>query len=116
MFEIREKPLSLANYKDTDYISIFDLFFDYYSPIFLKKDKFAQYLVEKDNMDLFGWVYLNNKKYEPVYLNGDEKAVFFMPNKRGEMEEYYEKLWGRYYFLFQERWQPGGNTREKVGI
>ena len=38
MAEIRDKPISLKNYKDTDYISLFDLYFDYYSPIFLKKN------------------------------------------------------------------------------
>ena len=69
MAEIREKPLSLRNYKDSEYISVFDLFFDYYSPIFLKKNKFSEYLVNKDDPEYFGWVHLNNRKCAPVYLN-----------------------------------------------
>ena len=47
MAELREKPLTLRNYRDTEFISLFDMYFDYYSPIFLKKDKFCEYLVEK---------------------------------------------------------------------
>ena len=50
MFQIRDKPITLKNYKDTDYISLFDLYFDQYSPIFLKKDNFCHYLVGKDEM------------------------------------------------------------------
>lgn len=48
MFKIREKPLKLSNYKDTDYISLFDLYFDLYSPVFMKRDNFTHYLVGKD--------------------------------------------------------------------
>lgn len=81
MFQIRDKPITLKNYKDTDYISLFDLYFDQYSPIFLKKDNFCHYLVGKDEMQYFGWVHLNNKKCSPVYLTTGQKAAFFHANK-----------------------------------
>ena len=71
MAEIRDKPLSLRNYRDTDYISIFDLYFDYYSPIFLKKNQFSEYLVNKDDPEYFGWVHFNNRKCNPVYLKAN---------------------------------------------
>lgn len=85
MFEIREKPISLRNYRDTDYVSLFDLYFDEYSPIFLKKDHFAQYLVGKDEIQYFGWVYLNNKKCTPVYLKPGQKAAFFHSVKESQV-------------------------------
>jgi hypothetical protein len=45
MFELREKPFStLQNYRNTKYISLFDLYFDYYTPIFFKRSYYDAYL------------------------------------------------------------------------
>jgi hypothetical protein len=68
MVEIREKPMTLSTYRNTDYISLFELYFDYYSPIYLKHDNFCHYLVGKDDKDNFGWVYLNKNNCKPVYV------------------------------------------------
>jgi hypothetical protein len=59
MVEIREKPMTLTTYRNTNYISLFELYFDYYSPIYLKHDNFSHYLVGKDEKEYFGWVHLN---------------------------------------------------------
>lgn len=49
MFEIRDKPIStLQNYKNSRYISLFDLFFDYYTPIFFKRTYYNMYLIGFD--------------------------------------------------------------------
>ncbi len=73
--------MTLSNYKDTDYISLFDLYFNSYSPIFMKKDNFTQYLVGKDEKEYFGWVHLNNRKCAPVYLASGQKAAYFYAPK-----------------------------------
>ena len=45
MVEIRDKPFSsLQSYYNTKYISLFDLYFNYYSPIFFKRDSYVDYL------------------------------------------------------------------------
>lgn len=62
-------------------ISLFDLYFEYYSPIFFKRDHFREYLVgfEKEaplpNSRYFGNVYLNYRRIPKVYLSKDEKVV-----------------------------------------
>lgn len=116
MFELRDKPISLRNYKDTEYVSLFDLYFDYYSPMFLKKDQFCQYLVGKDEPELFGWVYLNHRKCQPQYIKKGEKYVFFISNRLPEWEEVNRKIWNGYYQKYEDRWLPGGNTKARVGI
>jgi hypothetical protein len=55
-------------------ISLFDLYFEYYSPIFFKRDHFREYLVgfEKEaplpNSRYFGNVFLNYRRVPKVYL------------------------------------------------
>jgi hypothetical protein len=50
MFELRDKPFStLQNYRNTGYISLFDLYFDFYSPIFFKRSYFNMYLTGFDD-------------------------------------------------------------------
>jgi hypothetical protein len=75
MFEIRDKPFStLQNYQNTKYISLFDLYFDFYSPIFFKRNYFCDYLVglDKDeplkNTRYFGNVHLNHRAIPCRYL------------------------------------------------
>lgn len=77
LFQLRDKPITLVNYRDTDYVSLFDLYFENYSALFLKRDYYMQYLVEKDNKELFGYVYLNHRKCKSVYLNKGQKIAFF---------------------------------------
>ena len=63
MFQIRDKPLSLINYRNTEYVSIFDLFFDYYSPIPIKRHEYNEYVVGLNDEDLrnFGQVHLKTR-------------------------------------------------------
>lgn len=61
MFRIRDKPLSLRNYQNTEYISLFDLYFDYYSPMFFKKDKYNAYILGHKTPEHFGYVTLNHR-------------------------------------------------------
>lgn len=43
-FKIREgMPLNLSNYNGEMWISLFDLFFKYYSPLFVKKSDYYEY-------------------------------------------------------------------------
>jgi hypothetical protein len=77
MVKIREKPMTLSCYRDTDYISLFELYFDYFSPIFMKRDNYCNYLVGKDEKQYFGWVHLNRNKCNPIYVKAGQRAVFF---------------------------------------
>jgi len=67
MVELRDKPFgNLSNYRNTKHISLFDLYFDYYSPIPFKRDYYNQYLVGFDpedhsNVRYFGNVNLNHR-------------------------------------------------------
>lgn len=89
MFEIRNKPFStLQCYRNTKYISLFDLYFDYYSPIFFKRDHFREYLTgfEQDsplkNNRYFGNVYLNHRSVPKVYLEKGEKVIIMRDPKK----------------------------------
>lgn len=82
MFEIRDKPLSnLIGYRNSRYISLFDLYFDYYSAIFFKRNYYAQYLVgfQKDEAlkysRYFGNVNLNHREVPTRYLEKGQKVV-----------------------------------------
>jgi len=82
MVEIRDKPFSnLLNYRNKQYISLFDLYFDYYSPIFFKRDYYNHYLVgfveeaPLKNHRYFGHVNINKKSIPTKYLDNKEKIV-----------------------------------------
>ena len=70
------------------YISLFDLYFDYYSPIFFKRDHFREYLTgfEEEaplkNSRYFGNVYLNYRKIPKAYLQYGEKVVIMKDIKK----------------------------------
>jgi hypothetical protein len=58
------------------------LYFDYYSPIFFKRNYYNQYLVgfQKEDAILysryFGHVHLNHRPIPHTYIEKDEKVVF----------------------------------------
>lgn len=99
MVELREKPFSQLNsYRNTKYISLFDLYFDFYSPIFFKRDHFTQYLVgldsdaPKKNTRYFGNVHINHRSIPLRYIGKDEKMVIMTEVKKayeasGSMKE-----------------------------
>lgn len=77
MFAIRDKPLSLTNYRDTEYISLFDLFFDYYSPIPVKRHEYNEYLVglRDEDLKMYGQVHINHRKIPEKYISRHDKIV-----------------------------------------
>lgn len=99
MFEIRDKPLSnLINYRNSRYISLFELFFDYYSPIFFKRDYYKEYLTgfTKEDAHLytryFGNVYLNHREIPLCYLRKGQKVAIMRDyktnlDKRGHLKD-----------------------------
>ncbi len=120
MFEIRPKTLStLQGYRNTKYISLFDLYFDYYSPIFFKRDYYREYLtgfVEDaplKNNRYFGNVYLNYRKIPKVFLKKGEKVVFLRDFKKAydksgslkRTEQFYRQDWEEYYLRFEKNWK-----------
>jgi hypothetical protein len=120
MCELRPKPFSsLQCYKNTKYISLFDLYFDYYSPIFFKRDHFREYLAgfEEDaplkNSRYFGNVYLNHRNLPKQYLRKGEKVAFMRDVKKAyeasgslkKTEETYRADWESYYARFEKNWK-----------
>ena len=91
MFNIREKPLSLANYRETEYISLFDLFFDYYSSIPVKRHEYNEYVVglKDEDMKMFGQVHMNNRR---------------IPERNQE-------IWDNYYRKYMKIWERGYSGR-----
>ena len=82
MFKVRDKTFSnLINYRNTSYISLFDLYFDFYSPIFFKRSYYNMYLVGLDseeprkNTRYFGNVQLNRRRLPSVFLEKGQKVV-----------------------------------------
>ena len=76
-FDIREKPLSLENYRDTEYVSLFDLYFDYYSPIPIKRHEYNEYLVgfKDEDLKMYGQVHINNGRIPDRYIGRNDKVV-----------------------------------------
>jgi len=81
MFELREMPISsLQNFRNSNYISLFDLYFDFYSPIFFKRSYYNMYLTGFDeekpkDTRYFGNVQLNHRRLPSVYLEKGQKVV-----------------------------------------
>ena len=80
MAEIRDKPFStLQCFRNTKYISLFDLYFDFYSPVFFKRSYFNMYLTgfnddsneARKNTRYFGNVHLNNHSIPCRYIEKD---------------------------------------------
>ena len=94
MFKLREKTFSnLINYKNRQYISLFDLYFDYYTPILFKRSYYNMYLVGFDKDDpiknhrYFGNVQINHRRIPVTYLEKDQKIVIMR-----ELSKAYDKF------------------------
>lgn len=119
MVEIRDKAFSnLSNYRNTKYISLFDLYFDYYSPIFFKRDYYNQYLVgfdpeEHKNTRYFGNVHINHRPIPCRYISNKEKVVVMRDVKKAykangvmkDSEEKYREDWSDYYAKYEKGWK-----------
>lgn len=122
MFELREKTFStLQNYRNTKYISLFDLYFDFYSPIFFKRSYYNAYLCGYHNKEdskefnrYFGNVHINHRSIPPRYIERDQKVVVMRDVSKayrasGSMKEHedkYKENWEKYYERFELRWLP----------
>lgn len=112
MFDIREKPLSLQNYRDTEYISLFDLFFDYYSPIPIKRHEFNEYLVgfKDEDLKMYGQVHINHRKLPERYITKNDKIVVMKDDIANE-EKKNQEIWHHYYKKYMKIWTRGYSDR-----
>jgi hypothetical protein len=113
MFEIREKPLSLMNYKGTEYISLFDLFFDYYSPIPVKRHEYNEYVVglNDEDMKMYGQVHINNRKIPERYIGKDDKVVVMRDDLVPNDEKRNIQIWHDFYQRYMTVWSRGISAR-----
>lgn len=105
----------MANYRDTEYISLFDLFFDYYSPIPVKRHEFNEYVVglKDDEMKMFGQVHINNKKIPERYISKDDKVVVMRDEVHNEEKKNVE-IWHDFYRKYMKIWTRGASERVKL--
>lgn len=108
MFQLRDKPFSsLQGFRNTKYISLFDLYFDYYTPIFFKRSYYDMYLTgladedPKLNTRYFGNVHINKRGIPCRYIEKDQKVVVMRDvnraynrfNKLKPVENDYQATW-----------------------
>ncbi len=112
MFDLREKPLSLANYRDTEYISLFDLFFDYYSPIPSKRHEYNEYCVGLNDEDLkmYGQVHINHRRIPDRYITRHDKVVV-MKDSIAHEEKKNQEIWHNFYRKYMRIWTRGYGGR-----
>ncbi len=69
--KIRKKNINYENLmKDGKYISLFDLYFHYSSPLLLVNDVFYDFrIINTNNYDTSGFVKLNHRPIPPIYIN-----------------------------------------------
>lgn len=83
---------------ETTWISIFDLYFKYRSPLPASHDDFYEFKVEAE-VGWLGNVTLNHRKIPKVFLQGNEKNIFMW---RGSsdfkwQESLYKQIWENFY-------------------
>ena len=112
MFNIREKPLSLANYRETEYISLFDLFFDYYSSIPVKRHEYNEYVVglKDEDMKMFGQVHMNNRRIPERYIGRNDKVVVMKDDVHID-ENKNQEIWDNFYRKYMKIWERGYSGR-----
>jgi hypothetical protein len=105
--------LSLANYRDTEYISLFDLFFDYYSPIPVKRHEFNEYVVglKDDDLKMFGQAHINNRKIPERYIGRDDKVVLMRDEINSNDEKRNIEIWSDFYRKYMKIWTRGTSER-----
>lgn len=90
---------------------MFDLYFKYYSPLFIRKNKYNEYSAlsyadhpkdaNKSNENFIGSVHLNHRPVNSVYLKPGQRVVFFYRNseKPSSSELKNHEIWNLYYTL-----------------
>ena len=86
-------------------MSLFDLFFDYYSPIPIKRHEYNEYLVgNNDSYDkMFGQVHINHRKIPERFIGKEDKIVV-MKDQINEFESKYIEIWDSFYAKYMRIW------------
>ena len=86
-------------------MSLFDLFFDYYSPIPIKRHEYNEYLVvNNDSYDkMFGQVHINHRKIPERFIGKEDKIVV-MKDQINEFESKYVDVWDSFYVKYMRIW------------
>jgi|JI6StandDraft_1071083.scaffolds.fasta_scaffold02457_2 hypothetical protein len=76
-------PLNLSNVGNEEWISLFDLYFKYYSPLLVKKSDYYEYTSyygggkrDKPSDDFLGSVHLNHRSIPNIFLRPEDKNAF----------------------------------------
>ncbi|CAD8090571.1 unnamed protein product [Paramecium sonneborni] len=106
-FKIRHKPVIIENLiKSKQYISLFDLYFHYQTPIPYYYDTLNEFQIFNDaGNTLSHWegnVYFSTKSLDRFYLKGNVKNIFMQrPQQYSDAEQMYLLAWGNHFEHFQ---------------
>ena len=112
--KIRNKPIIAENLEEhiknnQNYISVFDLFFRYTTPILLANDEYYEiplkhegYITDTTTKEGIGWlgnVILNHRPIKEMFVDNGEKNVFFWrgSNSYAPTENLYIRAWSNHY-------------------
>lgn len=94
------------------YISLFDLYMRYYSPLPAVNEDFFEFKLEDEEFGWIGSVTLNHRKIDKIYLKNNEKNVFFWRGTLHEKnklfrdsETTYINIWKDFYINPQENFK-----------
>eukprot|EP01017_Pseudomicrothorax_dubius_P036207 TRINITY_DN5164_c0_g2_i1.p1 TRINITY_DN5164_c0_g2~~TRINITY_DN5164_c0_g2_i1.p1 ORF type:complete len:174 (+),score=19.39 TRINITY_DN5164_c0_g2_i1:13-534(+) len=114
MIKIRKKPMIAAFDNDEAWVSLFDLYFRYTTPLTIRFPEFYEFPVKfyantegrtTENSGIWlGKAYLNHRSITPLKLKGNEKHVrihtHFRESNTFNSVFRYSQAWGNYYETF----------------
>jgi hypothetical protein len=88
------------------------LFFNYYSPIPVKRHEYNEYLVgfKDEDMKMFGQVHINNRRIPERYITKNDKVVVMKEEVHKE-ENKNQDIWHHYYRKYMSVWARGYGDR-----
>lgn len=98
-------PINAENLRtDIEWISLFDLFIKYHSPLPYVHEDFYEFKVESQKLGWLGNVTLNHRRIPKIYLTGSEKNVFFWRGGKPipYPESRYVLIWDNFYTTSKE--------------
>ncbi|KAM3131029.1 hypothetical protein pb186bvf_016841 [Paramecium bursaria] len=109
-FKIRNKPINIQKLINSDeYISLFDLYFQYKSPLPYYFNEFEEFRLENSKYDedrnnyFIGNVYLNKKPLQNIYVQGPVKNVIVPRDFQNHYDKgSYEFIWEYFYQKFNK--------------
>ena len=98
-----------ANLEDKKWISLFDLYFRYSSPIPYKHPVYNEFFCQLSHempgtrrsigKNYYGFVTINHEARDSnYYARKKEKNVFFMKPYKKSDEAFYDEIWNTYYY------------------